>query len=63
MAAAAATTTAAAMSPEPPARTSPEPPAATTGGLISAPPIPVGFRSFRRNLVESSGVKFGRKPC
>ena len=33
------------------------------GGHISAPPIPVGFRSFRRNLVESSGVEFGRKAC
>ena len=33
------------------------------GGLISAPPIPVGFRSFQWNPVESGGVEFGRKAC
>ena len=32
-------------------------------GLISAPLIPAGIQSFRRNLVESGGIKFGRKAC
>ena len=29
------------------------------GGLSDAPVIPAGIRSFLRNPVESSGIKFG----
>ena len=36
---------------------------ATLKRSYQCPPIPVGFQSFRQNLVESSEVKFGRKAC
>jgi len=36
---------------------------ADNGGLISAPLIPAGIWSFRRNPEESSGMKFGRMAC
>ncbi|EDR11753.1 uncharacterized protein LACBIDRAFT_323917 [Laccaria bicolor S238N-H82] len=35
----------------------------SAGGLISAPLIPAGIRSFLRIPVDSGGMKFGREAC